>query len=516
MSSKNTPNILVFGETGAGKSSVVNMLEGGEDAPVSNAAFGATFRSTRHEKTISGSTFTIFDTVGLNEAPKGTVSPRQAIDNLYQLIRNVEGGLGLLVYVMRGPRIKSIAQQNYKLFYEGFCRKKVPIVMIVTGLEATEDMDGWWDENRGQFEAYDMHFNAIACITATKGKLKDGEYTYQREYEQSKRKVENLIHDCYSRTPWRMSIGAWFFAVAFKMREVCTSTLGFERDTLAQELEHALQSRVGWSTKTIDARGPPPNVIVFGETGVGKSSILNMLEGDRKAPVADHAAGVTSKNTCYERNIHGKTFKIHDTVGLDEGSAGTVPAKTAIESLYRLIRDLDDGINLLVYVVRASPIQCTTKKNYHMYYDIFCRGKVPIVVIITGLENREPMDGWWEENEATFHKCQMAFDGHACITSTEGKRGEVTISTKYEASKVEVESLILRSFSADPWKLPTTSWFTSVAMGLYNVFARLFGFNHKLFARELCRAMQECGGLSSSQAMMEAQEIERKLRESRA
>jgi hypothetical protein len=235
-----------------------------------------------------------------------------------------------------------------------------------------------------------------------------------------------------------------------------------------------------------------------------------MLEGYTKADVADRASGVTFHNACYEKMIGETAFKIYDTVGLDEGPAGTVPAKTAIENLYRLIRHLDDGVNLLVYVMRASRITSTARENYMMFYDIFCDRKVPIVIIITGLENRESMDGWWQENVAIFKERQMVFSGHACITATEGKQkdGVTSYAVEYEDSRWRVESLISRSFNVDPWKLPTAPWFTSVAIGLYNIFAHLFGFNPKAYARELSQALQKYAGLSQEEALKEARRIE--------
>jgi hypothetical protein len=126
------------------------------------------------------------------------------------------------------------------------------------------------------------------------------------------------------------------------------------------------------------------------------------------------------------------------------------------------------------------------------------------------------MGDWWKDNEAAFKRHNMTFSGHACVTATEGKQRTGTVShlSEYEESKVEVESLILRSFSLHPWNLPAAPWFASVAIGLYNVFAHLFGFNPKVFAHELCQALQEYGRLSPDAAVMEARRIQSMLRDS--
>jgi GTPase SAR1 family protein len=51
--SSSIPNIILFGETGVGKSSIINMLQGEEVATTSNGAYGCTSESSRHEVTLA-------------------------------------------------------------------------------------------------------------------------------------------------------------------------------------------------------------------------------------------------------------------------------------------------------------------------------------------------------------------------------------------------------------------------------------------------------------------------------
>jgi len=109
-------------------------------------------------------------------------------------------------------------------------------------------------------------------------------------------------------------------------------------------------------------------------------------------------------------------------VGLDEGTAGTVPAAEAVENLKSLLRELmsprSNGIGLLVYCVRSVRLSRALLRNYNLFYSAICRKKVPIVVVVTGLENQEPtMDSWWDANETVFKKCGMYFEDHACVTT---------------------------------------------------------------------------------------------------
>ena len=157
------------------------------------------------------------------------MAARDAIEELYQLIRQLDDGVTLLVFVMRG-RIKATTEDNYRLFYDIFCDKQVPIVMVVTGLEELDDMGQWWFENKPAFDQYKMSFKAVACITATKGKCRKGVYSYGVEYEESKLKVEDLIHRHYMWVPWKKPTVPWFISILARLGNVFAQYFGVKPD----------------------------------------------------------------------------------------------------------------------------------------------------------------------------------------------------------------------------------------------------------------------------------------------
>jgi predicted GTPase len=57
---------------------------------------------------------------------------------------------------------------------------------------------------------------------------------------------------------------------------------------------------------------------------VGKSSVINMILGSDKAKVGNSLRQETLKDTVYPVEIDGKTYNLHDTVGLGEYSGSTV------------------------------------------------------------------------------------------------------------------------------------------------------------------------------------------------
>ncbi|KAG6856852.1 hypothetical protein H0H87_012910 [Tephrocybe sp. NHM501043] len=206
-----TPNVVLFGESGSGKSSIVNMIAQSDVAEVSSKVNGVTFKSTRYAIEIDGMGFNIYDTAGLDEADTGTIPKQKAVAQLYRLLKSLDTGVSLLVFCMRAPRIKDTTHKNWRLFHEIICRREVPIVLAITGLEQEDDgMDNWWVRNKGTFQAYGMHPNGIACITATRGKqLKSGRYCLEEEYEESKLKMWQELRTHYLQEPWRVPPVQW-------------------------------------------------------------------------------------------------------------------------------------------------------------------------------------------------------------------------------------------------------------------------------------------------------------------
>ncbi|KAG2337539.1 P-loop containing nucleoside triphosphate hydrolase protein, partial [Suillus weaverae] len=165
------------------------------------------------------------------------------------------------------------------------------------------------------------------------------------------------------------------------------------------------------------------NIVIFGETGAGKSSLVNLITGTQSAPTSSDAMGCTTKTNVYEHDvvIQSKTLKVKlfDTAGLDEGSEGTVPNKEAQKVLKKLLQTLmeQDGIHLLVYCVQGTRESMALRRNYMSFYSKV-KEKVPVVIVITRLENQNPdMEQWWRKNEQSISNLNMTFAGHACVTT---------------------------------------------------------------------------------------------------
>ena len=115
-------------------------------------------------------------TLGLNEGEQGRVPHWKAVHELYTLIRSLDG-VSLLMYCMRG-RIKENARTNWVLFRKVLCAKKVPIIVVETGLENEEDLDGRRAVVTKALVKYGMVPLDVVCIVSVRGKKQEHEERY--------------------------------------------------------------------------------------------------------------------------------------------------------------------------------------------------------------------------------------------------------------------------------------------------------------------------------------------------
>ncbi|KAF9245044.1 P-loop containing nucleoside triphosphate hydrolase protein, partial [Melanogaster broomeanus] len=189
------------------------------------------------------------------------------------------------------------------------------------------------------------------------------------------------------------------------------------------------------------------NVVIFGDSGGGKSSLINMLAGSKVADTSSSAIGRTFESSHYMVLINSETFKVWDTAGLDEGTLGRVPPEVAEKNLEKLLRELGgaNGVHLLVYCIRGSAGLKALARNYAIFYSAICRKKVPIVAVVTHLEN-EPssMADWWIQGKENLAKYKMRFDDHACVTTIDMDQLRGTpLQERSEESQKAVHTLFI-------------------------------------------------------------------------
>jgi hypothetical protein len=276
--------------------------------------------------------------VGLDEGTAGTVPAAEAEDNLKSLLRELmsprSNGIGLLVYCVRSVRLSRALLRNYNLFYSAICRKKVPIVVVVTGLENQEPtMDSWWDTNGMVFNKYGMHFTDHACVTTLRNDPDIPDVFAQRMTE-SRETLCGLIRNNYSE--WKAD-ESWFKLSFADVRNMISDK---------------------WSS----GRSLPPTVIICDPS-------------QKEVPIAHGIFGVVE--TCFVR-VGGVKYQIH-SVPEPESPIPT----SGVEP------------DLLIYYAHADDGSAARRK-FNTFCAAYRGNMVPVIVVVQGLNDSKAAQEWVE------------------------------------------------------------------------------------------------------------------------
>ncbi|KAF6749763.1 hypothetical protein DFP72DRAFT_912652 [Ephemerocybe angulata] len=178
-------------------------------------------------------------------------------------------------------------------------------------------------------------------------------------------------------------------------------------------------------------------IVFFGETGIGKSAIIDMLfESEGKGPAPGRSDGSTLVNVEHilHLNDHSLSLKLWDTPGLSKSHCRGDDASPGELNLLKLLGDLTGSTDLLVYCVNGRRFRPIVRQMYDLVYSWACQEQVPILLVVNGLENEEIMEDWWEHDRGDFARHKMEFGaGHVCITSTRGRdKGSGTVEGERE------------------------------------------------------------------------------------
>ena len=175
-----------------------------------------TIKSTRYDILVDNASYTVYETVGLEEYQMGINGYYDAIEKAYSLIQSLSnnGGIHLLLFCLRGGRITATVQSNYRLFHEFLCDKRVPIALVFTGLEREQRMEDWWSRNEGSIKKYGICSVAHACITAVQDPDDPGQVN---KYDESRNTVLELLSKCTKDGPMVMDTQSWLVMLLGRM-----------------------------------------------------------------------------------------------------------------------------------------------------------------------------------------------------------------------------------------------------------------------------------------------------------
>ena len=210
-----------------------------------------------------------------------------------------------------------------------------------------------------------------------------------------------------------------------------------------------------------EATGQVYNIVAFGETGVGKSSLVKMLcpSTENQPTISRDTACCTTESAGYWMTLENATcrYRIWDTPGLNETEYGTVELRKALDVIHHLVEELtkeNQCVNLLMYCIRASEYRPFLRVDYDLVAKLICDDNVPVVAVINGLENEDNMEDWWKRNHKQLEK-DMKFQDHVCMTTTKGKwnGSRFVFQNEYDESREKMKEVIRKNCSTKPWKI---------------------------------------------------------------
>ncbi|KAG2153675.1 P-loop containing nucleoside triphosphate hydrolase protein, partial [Suillus bovinus] len=332
-----------------------------------------------------------------------------------------DDGVYLLLYCIRGSRAQKALIRDYKFFTDivgstATEAGRVPVAAVVTSLEDyPKDMDEWWTKNKANLEYLGMRFSAHACITS----LPDDP-------------TSSHVMRAPQSTIFGIRRGPGDLAPCEEIDDGAFPDAGF------WHLCHCRHDmKVTYNLQSKHEMGPSStrNIVIFGETGAGKSSVINLLAGQQIAHISPDSHRCTLHWMEYQITLDNETrYKVFDTVGLEEPRLQTEEYLSAISNAYNLINTLKErgGINLLLFCIRGGRVTATMQSNYRLFFEFLCEEKVPLVLVVTNLEREITMEDWYTRHKGYLEKYNIRSAGHACITAgnfLDGRHRE-----KYEES----------------------------------------------------------------------------------
>ena len=130
-----------------------------------------------------------------------------------------------------------------------------------------------------------------------------------------------------------------------------------------------------------------PTIAIVGRPNVGKSTLFNRLTGKRQALVSD-MPGLTRDRREGDGEIGGNRVVLVDTAGLEEGAAGSIPARMRKQTETAM-----HAADLVLFVIDAR--DGITPMDEAFARLVLATGK-PAVLVANKCESRRGLDGMYE------------------------------------------------------------------------------------------------------------------------
>jgi predicted GTPase len=248
-SKKRVIHAILIGESGVGKSAMINQVHNANVVESNDKPMGCTLESTKVSGPIEDHPdleLHLYDTAGLSESADGSVPTTKAFVQLIKLCYAIPGGIHLLIFCHKKGRIATKQfKTNYRIFYEELCEQHIPALLVITDCDDEQPTNRWWDENKSEIRGkLEFVFKDGVCVSTIKNR-RDEPNKILKAYTESRSNLIEAIKTHASNKP--VGIDSWkrkfmvYMRTVFNLLADWLSWLGFQRKSLRPELEQMFQ-----------------------------------------------------------------------------------------------------------------------------------------------------------------------------------------------------------------------------------------------------------------------------------
>lgn len=396
-----TLNVLFLGETNIGESSIVDLITGPrEQKRTPRHAGRRTLGDDVRNVTLDGKIFKLHASP-MNES-MATVALREGIQNTMMDLRR-NGGIHLLVYCMNALHSPLWIHEVHRAIpSNSTLSPRIPAVAVVTGMSDVAQQENWWSNIEGVLTNQGLHFDDHAFIRMMTAVAQSptGDHISESRRVLHALILQNCAYGLNSETD-----SDFQHTAPYKQQSIGNSFQSLRAMSAGKPSSHASAS-----SKAID-------IVLLGEIGVGKSSLINLITKEKVAEVSPDTIGCTKTAAKYTSEWEGRTFHLYDTPGLVDPQMGVKPFVDPIDTIQKLIRSLGNGNgpDLLLFCIDNSKPTVALRRNYRLFCKIICEGKVSFALAITKLEEGQGVGQWWSRHGARIRSYGMDCSGHIGI-----------------------------------------------------------------------------------------------------